>query len=175
MVKVLVSEASRNWAKHLDDSLERWRIRHELSGVSSGNEVRKMPLDHFKKFIKTINRQALLELKNELDIINSSIKIQLTEYHKNTWRNNSWAIGAKKVKRICGRHSQAIQNRLTESGGNRKKFPQFFMDVAEEFLSSEDYEKLIAETKNRMVNEYRNSDGTGNDGVDYVGWKEMPK
>lgn len=142
-VTLFVSQGSRDWARHLDDTMERWRVRHNADAISSGDVIQKMGLPAFRKVIASLSREALLDMKGDLDKINGDIRQQLLEHYNSSggFGNFDWVESANYVKRECGRKSQAIQHHLTKLKEKEKKvsFPMMFVNIAEQILSKEQF------------------------------------
>lgn len=66
-VNVLVSQGSKSWARRLDDSMERWRLRHQVD-FPDWNHSRGMKVSEFGKVLKddSITYRMLVELKMEM-------------------------------------------------------------------------------------------------------------
>ena len=188
-VSAFVSQGSRNWSRELDDTIERWRLRHDIAvrfpdqdkiatapkSFSSGNPVvLRMSLDQLSAYMAPISKEALLDLKMQIDTIRAAVvsKMQLEAAHKG-YDNvvyNIWYARAAKVKRICGAYSQAIQLELKRRSEGEKSdrrklgndFSHHFICVAKEILPDDIFLAIKTEAFARTPgsNTYRGEDAT---------------
>lgn len=145
-VTLFVSQGSRDWAKHLDETMERWRIRNGVDSISSGHAIQKMKLPAFGNFISSLSKDVLLDMKSDLDKINGDIKQQLLEHYHSTegGGNFDWVESANYAKRECGRKSQEIQYHIAKLKEQRKAtFPVMFVNVAEQVLPKEKFLEIM--------------------------------
>jgi hypothetical protein len=122
----------------LDDSLDRWLMQKQIN--SSSTQLREMKTGEFVQYIKTLDRSALLEIKNYFDAINAHIKKkQHTEFMPNFNE-------AETVRRICGKKSNMIQTELSRT---KITLHHHFVDVAWEMLEYDVYSKIMSEAYDR--------------------------
>lgn len=148
-VRLFVSQASREWARQLDDSFERWRLKHEIERPDI--PMLTMTIEQVETYLMDIPNPALADLHADLVGIVNAIKYQGNP--KN----------AEKVLLVCSAYQQKIQaeqNRRNVLGLSRKKkserrdardlsFAQWFMNCSEEILSPHIFEQIKAEALKR--------------------------
>lgn len=160
MPTVLVSESARRWAHQLDDLKERWHLRREskrqgayphVTRSITGDGARHIPLDEFIIITRDLDEADLLAIKNEIDEIIAAIRFQLDEagarvHSHGEYADPHWYAAAKYAAKRAGAHSQAIQNEMRNRRiirqKNERPLAYFFMDIARQELSPEEFTRL---------------------------------
>lgn len=146
--KVMFSSGSKAWANNLNDLRERWRIRQEEPVEFV------VPVTLFKQDIQNMERGILLKLKTDLIKLLNDGKKELLR-HQNIKREEGVYLQADKYSdlfftiKAIGVHVQEVNRVLGGAKSRVKTFPQVFMDICAERLSSELFDELIQEARRR--------------------------
>jgi len=147
---ISASQSSREWAHHLDDTIDRWRMRRGIDGWT-GNDIRTMGVKSFRSLVRDSDRETLIGFKELLDEINADVVAQLKDPGRYIPDYDDWQYGAITVQGICGKRSQVIQNQLSVIKKGRKlDFVSWFMRVAEDTLAPDVFEEMKDEAGRRM-------------------------
>lgn len=116
MTQAFVSQSAHDWARHLDDTLERWQYARENIVPAAGNDVRKMDAARFAAYLKHCDLDELHSLKQELDIINVNVRNSLSKRTRcqETPAFLGWKHAAIRVRKTCGVYSNCIQTELSQ-------------------------------------------------------------
>jgi hypothetical protein len=156
MVRVFASQASRDWAHALDDTLERWRLRHQVNETTQ--DILFMSLEELRQYLGTLSRQSLIDLKAEVETINNAIKVQQKINYEKRYKNPEWVRSSNKVKAICKSYSQIIQSVLSDRKTAREEkrlaraedINREFVTTAKEMLPKETFKELFEEVYKRL-------------------------
>ena len=142
--RIMFSGGSRAWANNLNDLRERWAIRREEP------EKFIVPVILFKEDVCKLQREKLLTLKVDLiKLLNDGKKALLK--HKNIKREEGVYLQADEYSdlfftiRAISTHIQEVNHALGKA--RALTFPQIFINVCEEKLSSDLFEELVQESK----------------------------
>jgi len=142
MVKILVSQSSRQWANELNDLRERWQIRRE--------EVvnYEVPIYHLREDLSKLDRKALIKIKENLHEFMRDLRLELAKINA-----KNRGVGAQSVVLMGALTS--FRNHLGEVEyqlGSRKKeerdksmaeFRTILLNVIEEGIGKEKFKQFV--------------------------------
>lgn len=161
-VTVLVGQGSRDFAHNLDDLFERWQLAHYPEDLQSGNDVRKMDNVQFSQYVGKAEVSHLRELKKELDIIHADVSNFIANdinAKAMDYKTKGLYYSAIRVKKKCGRYSNAIQQEVSSRPKDtpKRNVGSIFIDLLwdEEIIPQEKFKELMKRARGIYASQQR--------------------